>query len=422
MTTLPTLPTFNKNVLKNCVDVTPESLRLLFPGRKLMMSGFEYMSDVEFQITARSAASLTNTSFDKLLVHYIAFCNPCPRIGYGENERTYRGTDDPLFGAARPSFEFNGNSIVANMRTFKCVAPVMSANFSLEDLLVNDGGFIQISLYILFEANGKYVLYDLSEKKTYIESDVSVAPSVSAEPRHVATPAKETKTAPAPKTATTPKPAPAPKPAAKPEVKTAAKTAATVTPAPAPKPAAKPAEAPKPAPAPKAVAPAPKAVATSTSSSTSYSPISAKKIYSYSSQRLYGYARILNTLFVHLLSFCLIWTSFEIAFFSLYYMHSAGIGNVIGAFVTAIVLTALLEGLTVFVYVASYKDVRKKFPVFYRFKDRKSVSKFDMKISSYRIPVLVNCFYIYVALHFLSRFFLIYYSAEIFDFLCNLFF
>ena len=445
---MPTLPTFNKKILQNCVDVTPESLRLLFPGRKLMLSGFKYLNEVDFTILARSAATLLKNRYENLHVRYIAFCNPVPRIGYGENERSYRGVDDPLFGATRPSFEFTGTTIVANQKKYDCIAPVMNIDFSLEDLLSNENGYIQISLYIIFEADNKCLLYDLSENKTYIEGDVSVPTLKQTAP--ASDKASEPQAAPSEKLAETIAPKPTPKPAetAKPATPTApkttitpaatAKTAAPTAPKTTPKPAetAKPATptapktTPKPAETAKPATPtAPKTTIKSVASTHSKPPVavstlpsSSKKTYKYSSLQLYGSAQILRTLFALLLIFCLISTALEITFFSTYYIESEGISNVIGAFVVAVVATALLEGLTALVYIGSYKDVKKRFPVFYSVKDRKVVSPYDKRIVYCRIPVRVRCFYIYIALHFVTRFFYMFFSENLFDLLCNLFF
>ena len=408
---MPTLPTFNKKILQNCVDVTPESLRLLFPGRKLMLSGFKYLNEVDFTIMARSAATLLKNRYENLHVRYIAFCNPVPRIGYGENERSYRGVDDPLFGATRPSFEFTGTTIVANQKKYDCIAPVMNIDFSLEDLLSNENGYIQISLYIIFEADNKCLLYDLSENKTYIEGDVSVPTLKQTAP--ASDKASEPQAAPSEKPAETIAPKPTPKPAPTKKHVTAAAPKTTITPATA-----------------KSATPtAPKTTIKSVASTHSKPPVavstlpsSSKKTYIYSSLQLYGSAQILRTLFALLLIFCLISTALEITFFSTYYIESEGINNVIGAFVVAVVATALLEGLTALVYIRSYKDVKKRFPVFYSVKDRKVVSPYDKRIVYCRIPVRVRCFYIYIALHFVTRFFYMFFSENLFDMLCNLFF
>lgn len=408
---MPTLPTFNKKILQNCVDVTPESLRLLFPGRKLMLSGFKYLNEVDFTIMARSAATLLKNRYENLHVRYIAFCNPVPRIGYGENERSYRGVDDHLFGATRPSFEFTGTTIVANQKKYDCIAPVMNIDFSLEDLLSNENGYIQISLYIIFEADNKCLLYDLSENKTYIEGDVSVPTLQKTAP--ASDKASEPQAAPSEKPAETIAPKPTPKPAPTKKHVTTAAPKTTITPA-----TAKP-----------ATPTAPKTTIKSVASTHSKPPVavstlpsSSKKTYIYSSLQLYGSAQILRTLFALLLIFCLISTALEITFFSTYYIESEGINNVIGAFVVAVVATALLEGLTALVYIGSYKDVKKRFPVFYSVKDRKVVSPYDKRIVYCRLPVRVRCFYIYIALHFVTRFFYMFFSENLFDMLCNLFF
>ena len=427
---MPTLPTFNKKILQNCVDVTPESLRLLFPGRKLMLSGFKYLNEVDFTIMARSAATLLKNRYENLHVRYIAFCNPVPRIGYGENERSYRGVDDPLFGATRPSFEFKGTTIVANQKKYDCIAPVMNIDFSLEDLLSNENGYIQISLYIIFEADNKCLLYDLSENKTYIEGDVSVPTLQKTAP--ASDKASEPQAAPSEKPAETIAPKPTPKPAPTKKHVTAAAPKTTITPAATAKPATPtaPKTTPKPAATAKPATPtAPKTTIKSVASTHSKPPVavstlpsSSKKTYIYSSLQLYGSAQILRTLFALLLIFCLISTALEITFFSTYYIESEGINNVIGAFVVAVVATALLEGLTALVYIRSYKDVKKRFPVFYSVKDRKVVSPYDKRIVYCRIPVRVRCFYIYIALHFVTRFFYMFFSENLFDLLCNLFF
>ena len=427
---MPTLPTFNKKILQNCVDVTPESLRLLFPGRKLMLSGFKYLNEVDFTIMARSAATLLKNRYENLHVRYIAFCNPVPRIGYGENERSYRGVDDPLFGATRPSFEFKGTTIVANQKKYDCIAPVMNIDFSLEDLLSNENGYIQISLYIIFEADNKCLLYDLSENKTYIEGDVSVPTLKQTAP--ASDKASEPQAAPSEKPAETIAPKPTPKPAPTKKHVTAAAPKTTITPAATAKSAAPtaPKTTPKPAETAKPATPtAPKTTIKSVASTHSKPPVavstlpsSSKKTYKYSSLQLYGSAQILRTLFVLVLIFCLISTALEITFFSTYYIESEGISNVIGAFVVAVVATALLEGLTALVYIGSYKDVKKRFPVFYSVKDRKVVSPYDKRIVYCRIPVRVRCFYIYIALHFVTRFFYMFFSENLFDLLCNLFF
>lgn len=427
---MPTLPTFNKKILQNCVDVTPESLRLLFPGRKLMLSGFKYLNEVDFTILARSAATLLKNRYENLHVRYIAFCNPVPRIGYGENERSYRGVDDPLFGATRPSFEFKGTTIVANQKKYDCIAPVMNIDFSLEDLLSNENGYIQISLYIIFEADNKCLLYDLSENKTYIEGDVSVPTLKQTAP--ASDKASEPQAAPSEKPAETIAPKPTPKPAPTKKHVTAAAPKTTITPAATAKSAAPtaPKTTPKPAETAKPATPtAPKTTIKSVASTHSKPPVavstlpsSSKKTYKYSSLQLYGSAQILRTLFVLVLIFCLISTALEITFFSTYYIESEGISNVIGAFVVAVVATALLEGLTALVYIGSYKDVKKRFPVFYSVKDRKVVSPYDKRIVYCRIPVRVRCFYIYIALHFVTRFFYMFFSENLFDLLCNLFF
>ena len=427
---MPTLPTFNKKILQNCVDVTPESLRLLFPGRKLMLSGFKYLNEVDFTIMARSAATLLKNRYENLHVRYIAFCNPVPRIGYGENERSYRGVDDPLFGATRPSFEFKGTTIVANQKKYDCIAPVMNIDFSLEDLLSNENGYIQISLYIIFEADNKCLLYDLSENKTYIEGDVSVPTLKQTAP--ASDKASEPQAAPSEKPAETIAPKPTPKPAPTKKHVTAAAPKTTITPAATAKSAAPtaPKTTPKPAETAKPATPtAPKTTIKSVASTHSKPPVavstlpsSSKKTYKYSSLQLYGSAQILRTLFVLVLIFCLISTALEITFFSTYYIESEGISNVIGAFVVAVVATALLEGLTALVYIGSYNDVKKRFPVFYSVKDRKVVSPYDKRIVYCRIPVRVRCFYIYIALHFVTRFFYMFFSENLFDLLCNLFF
>lgn len=382
--------TYNTSVLDDCVAVTPYTLRAVFPGRKLMLTSFLNLSS-DYTNLANNMASLLNVAVENIRMYYIAFCNPCIKIGK-DNEKDYFGTDDPLFGAVRPSFEFTGSTILVNGKEHKFVSTRIKNGVTFKDLTLSDKGFIQISLYILFKANDKTIVYDMHDGAIYAPGDVS-KPIVSMSPEKMHSLTAKTVIPTKPTTSPSTEAAPTPKPASA--------TTFTTTPKTTPAPTAKPVSTPPPVHA--------------TSSGPVFSRAKGKKTKEreYKNETLFNYEAALKVMFVTLLVLCVLSMAAEMTSLAFNFNEMAEMqyGSIV---ICAFILGAiLLEGLSATVYKKSYMSVEKTFPFHYKIRDKILVPPGKTKCT-YRPPARVLAFSSFVVLHLLTRILFIVLSNDIF--------
>ena len=165
------LPTFDKNYIDGCVPVTPDGLRKLFPGRSTMLCPCKETTVSDLKDLVNLVAAELGTTADGAELTYIAFCNPVVMLGSGKSEYCFTGCDDPVLGELKPSFDFYGSQLYLYCRKYKCIAPPIAGKVSLSDVMSNDKGFIFITPYVRIDIAGRTLLYCLADGKMFIDKD-----------------------------------------------------------------------------------------------------------------------------------------------------------------------------------------------------------------------------------------------------------
>lgn len=165
------LPTFDKNYIDGCVPVTPDGLRKLFPGRSTMLCPCKETTVSDLKDLVNLVAAELETTADGAELTYIAFCNPVVMLGSGKSEYCFTGCDDPVLGELKPSFDFYGSQLYLYCRKYKCIAPPIAGKVSLSDVMSNDKGFIFITPYVRIDIAGRTLLYCLADGKMFIDKD-----------------------------------------------------------------------------------------------------------------------------------------------------------------------------------------------------------------------------------------------------------
>ena len=163
------LPTFDKNYIDGCIPVTPDGLRKLFPGRSMMLCPCKETTVSDLKDLVNLVAAELGTTADGAELTYIAFCNPVVMLGSGKSEYCFTGCDDPVLGELKPSFEFYGSQLYLYCRKYKCIAPPIAGKVSLSDVMSNDKGFIFITPYVRIDIAGRTLLYCLTDGKMFID-------------------------------------------------------------------------------------------------------------------------------------------------------------------------------------------------------------------------------------------------------------
>lgn len=163
------LPTFDKNYIDGCIPVTPDGLRKLFPGRSTMLCPCKETTVSDLKDLVNLVAAELGTTADGAELTYIAFCNPVVMLGSGKSEYCFTGCDDPVLGELKPSFEFYGSQLYLYCRKYKCIAPPIAGKVSLSDVMSNDKGFIFITPYVRIDIAGRTLLYCLTDGKMFID-------------------------------------------------------------------------------------------------------------------------------------------------------------------------------------------------------------------------------------------------------------
>lgn len=165
------LPTFDKNYIDGCVPVTPDGLRKLFPGRSTMLCPCKETTVSDLKDLVNLVAAELGTTADGAELTYNAFCNPVVMLGSGKSEYCFTGCDDPVLGELKPSFDFYGSQLYLYCRKYKCIAPPIAGKVSLSDVMSNDKGFIFITPYVRIDIAGRTLLYCLADGKMFIDKD-----------------------------------------------------------------------------------------------------------------------------------------------------------------------------------------------------------------------------------------------------------
>ena len=163
------LPTFDKNYIDGCIPVTPDGLRKLFPGRSTMLCPCKETTVSDLKDLVNLVAAELGTTADGAELTYIAFCNPVVMLGSGKSEYCFTGCDDPVLGELKPSFEFYGSQLYLYCRKYNCIAPPIAGKVSLSDVMSNDKGFIFITPYVRIDIAGRTLLYCLTDGKMFID-------------------------------------------------------------------------------------------------------------------------------------------------------------------------------------------------------------------------------------------------------------
>lgn len=165
------LPKFDKDILDACQPVTLNGMRLLFPGRAAKLCRCREITDDGLKDLTDFVAADLGVASDGARLSYIAFCNPVVTMGAGADKYYLTGNEDPVFGAKDDSFKFYGSEIWLYGKKYRCVAVRMRGDYTLSDIMANNEGTIFITPFVRIDIAGRTSLFRLSDGNLYINED-----------------------------------------------------------------------------------------------------------------------------------------------------------------------------------------------------------------------------------------------------------
>lgn len=371
------LPTFDKNYIDGCIPVTPDGLRKLFPGRSTMLCPCKETTVSDLKDLVNLVAAELGTTADGAELTYIAFCNPVVMLGSGKSEYCFTGCDDPVLGELKPSFEFYGSQLYLYCRKYKCIAPPIAGKVSLSDVMSNDKGFIFITPYVRIDIAGRTLLYCLTDGKMFIDKvaekksikeDSSRAEEAirfaeetrlreEAEARRRAEEARRREEAEARRRAE--------------EARRTAEAASVEE----------------------------EVLIDDTDDSLP------KGFKNFTVRKLFPYAQSLRSAFIISLMLCVISLAAELFITSTWFEDLSSVDYGTLTFSALITGAVLLECATAAVYVLSFLSIKRIFTKFrfMNYKHRRSLDMTETLCARKSLPLRVNCYYIFIVLHVVTR-------------------
>ena len=371
------LPTFDKNYIDGCIPVTPDGLRKLFPGRSTMLCPCKETTVSDLKDLVNLVAAELGTTADGAELTYIAFCNPVVMLGSGKSEYCFTGCDDPVLGELKPSFEFYGSQLYLYCRKYKCIAPPIAGKVSLSDVMSNDKGFIFITPYVRIDIAGRTLLYCLTDGKMFIDKvaekksikeDSSRAEEAirfaeetrlreEAAARRRAEEARRREEA-----------------AARRRAEEARRTA-------------------------EAASVEEEVLIDDTDDSLP------KGFKNFTVRKLFPYAQSLRSAFIISLMLCVISLAAELFITSTWFEDLSSVDYGTLTFSALIIGAVLLECATAAVYVLSFLSIKRIFTKFrfMNYKHRRSLDMTETLCARKSLPLRVNCYYIFIVLHVVTR-------------------
>ena len=386
------LPTFDKNYIDGCIPVTPDGLRKLFPGRSTMLCPCKETTVSDLKDLVNLVAAELGTTADGAELTYIAFCNPVVMLGSGKSEYCFTGCDDPVLGELKPSFEFYGSQLYLYCRKYKCIAPPIAGKVSLSDVMSNDKGFIFITPYVRIDIAGRTLLYCLTDGKMFIDKvaekksikeDSSRAEEAirfaeetrlreEAEARRRAEEARRREEAEARRRAEEARRRE--EAAARRRAEEARRTA-------------------------EAASVEEEVLIDDTDDSLP------KGFKNFTVRKLFPYAQSLRSAFIIFLMLCVISLAAELFITSTWFEDLSSVDYGTLTFSALIIGAVLLECATAAVYVLSFLSIKRIFTKFrfMNYKHRRSLDMTETLCARKSLPLRVNCYYIFIVLHVVTR-------------------
>ena len=356
------LPTFDKNNIDGCVPVTPDGLRKLFPGRSTMLCPCKETTVSDLKDLVNLVAAELGTTADGAELTYIAFCNPVVMLGSGKSEYCFTGCDDPVLGELKPSFEFYGSQLYLYCRKYNCIAPPIADKVSLSDVMSNDKGFIFITPYVRIDIAGRTLLYCLADGKMFIDKDEEEERR--RENRRRAEEAirfaEETRLR--------------EEAEARRRAEVARRTA-------------------------EAASVEEEVLIDDTDDSLP------KGFKNFTVRKLFPYAQSLRSAFIISLMLCVISLAAELFITSTWFEDLSSVDYGTLTFSALIIGAVLLECATAAVYVLSFLSIKRIFTKFrfMNYKHRRSLDMTETLCARKSLPLRVNCYYIFIVLHVVTR-------------------
>ena len=356
------LPTFDKNYIDGCIPVTPDGLRKLFPGRSTMLCPCKETTVSDLKDLVNLVAAELGTTADGAELTYIAFCNPVVMLGSGKSEYCFTGCDDPVLGELKPSFEFYGSQLYLYCRKYKCIAPPIEGKVSLSDVMSNDKGFIFITPYVRIDIAGRTLLYCLTDGKMFIDK-VAEKKSIkedSSRAEEAIRFAEETRLR--------------EEAAARRRAEEARRTA-------------------------EAASVEEEVLIDDTDDSLP------KGFKNFTVRKLFPYAQSLRSAFIISLMLCVISLAAELFITSTWFEDLSSVDYGTLTFSALIIGAVLLECATAAVYVSSFLSIKRIFTKFrfMNYKHRRSLDMTETLCARKSLPLRVNCYYIFIVLHVVTR-------------------
>ena len=386
------LPTFDKNYIDGCVPVTPDGLRKLFPGRSTMLCPCKETTVSDLKDLVNLVAAELGTTADEAELTYIAFCNPVVMLGSGKSEYCFTGCDDPVLGELKPSFDFYGSQLYLYCRKYKCIAPPIAGKVSLSDVMSNDKGFIFITPYVRIDIAGRTLLYCLADGKMFIDKDeeeerrrenrrraeeaIRFAEETrlreEEEARRRAEEARRREEAAARRRAEEARRREEAETRRRAEVARRAAEAASVE---------------------------EEVLIDDTDDSIP------KGFKNFTVRKLFPYAQSLRSAFIISLMLCVISLAAELFITSTWFEDLSSVDYGTLTFSALIIGAVLLECATAAVYVLSFLSIKRIFTKFrfMNYKHRRSLDMTETLCARKSLPIRVNCYYIFIVLHVVTR-------------------
>lgn len=165
------LPTFNKSILDDSVPVTLSGIRMLFPGRDVKLSKCREITDDDLKDLTDFVAADLGVSPDGAVLSYFAFCNPFVTMSSGADKYYLIGNEDPVFGAKDSSFKFFGSEVCLYGKKYQCIANKIFGDYTLSDIMASNEGIVFVTPYVRIDLAGRTALFRLSDGNLYINED-----------------------------------------------------------------------------------------------------------------------------------------------------------------------------------------------------------------------------------------------------------